>query len=109
MDLKSCLYDCVITHHRLRPRDYAFEHRIMMLYADLDELPAIDQATRLLSHNRANLYSFRDGDYCPTGTAGDLRARVMAWLHERGIDLDERSRIRLLTLPRVLGYIFNPI
>ncbi len=109
MDLNSCLYDCVVTHRRLRPRDYAFEHHIMMLYADLDELPAIDRASRLFSYDRANVYSFRDRDYCPTGTEGDLRQRLSRWLQERGVALDERCRIRLLTLPRVLGYIFNPI
>ena len=109
MDLTSCLYDCVVTHHRLRPRDYAFEHRIMMLYVDLDELPAIHSASRLFSYGCANVYSFRDRDYCPTGTEGMLRERLSRWLGDRGIALDDRCRIRLLTLPRVLGYIFNPI
>ena len=107
--MDSCLYECVIAHRRVRPRNYAFQHRIMMLYADLDELPQIDRDTRLLSHNRGNLYSFRDSDYFPTGTGGDLKARVRTFLQERGIDLPERGRVRLLTLPRILGYIFNPI
>ena len=42
MGLSSCLYECVITHRRLRPKAYAFEHRMMMLYADLDELDTIN-------------------------------------------------------------------
>jgi uncharacterized protein len=109
MDLSSCLYECVIVHRRVRPREYAFEHRIMMMYADLEELPAIDRGTRLLSHNRANLYSFRDADYFPTGTTGDLKSRVGEFLRERGIHLPARGRVQLLTLPRILGYIFNPI
>lgn len=107
--MDSCLYECVIAHRRVRPRNYAFQHRIMMLYADLDELPQIDRDTRLLSHNRGNLYSFRDSDYFPSGTSGDLKARVRTFLQERGIPLPERGRVRLLTLPRILGYIFNPI
>jgi uncharacterized protein len=109
MELNSCLYECVIVHRRLRPRPYAFEHRMMMLYADLDELETVDRNTRLLSLERRNLYSFRDADYFPTGAQGALKARVSAFLHERGIDLPATGRIRLLTLPRVLGYIFNPI
>jgi DUF1365 family protein len=107
--LNSCLYECVIVHRRLRPRHYAFEHQMMMLYADLDELDAIDRANRLLSRERRNLYSFRDADYFPTGTAGDLPCRVRSWLRERGVDLGAAGHIRLLTLPRILGYIFNPI
>lgn len=109
MGLTSCLYDCVIAHRRVRPRDYAFEHRIMMLYADLDELPAIHRDSRLLSHNRGNLYSFRDSDYFPTAVQGTLKSRVLAYLAQQGILLSQQARIRLLTLPRILGYIFNPI
>ena len=109
MGLNSCLYECVIVHRRLRPKQYAFEHQMMMLYADLDELDAIDRGSRLLSRERGNLYSFRDADYFPTGTPGDLKCRVSAWLHERGVDIGRGGRIRLLTLPRILGYIFNPI
>lgn len=109
MGLNSCLYECVIVHRRLRPKPYAFEHRMMMLYADLDELETIDCTTRLLSHDRRNLYSFRDADYFPTGAEGRLKSRVSAFLRERGIDSAATSRIRLLTLPRILGYIFNPI
>lgn len=82
---------------------------MMMLYADLDELGTIDRKLRLLSHERGNLYSFRDADYFPTGAEGQLKSRVSAYLRERGIDIGAAGRIRLLTLPRVLGYIFNPI
>jgi uncharacterized protein len=109
MALNSCLYECVIVHRRLRPKRYAFEHRMMMLYADLDELDTIDRSTRLLSRERGNLYSFRDADYFPTGAEGPLKSRVSAFLRERGIDPGAAPRIRLLTLPRILGYIFNPI
>jgi DUF1365 family protein len=107
--LNSCLYECVIVHRRLRPRPYAFEHRMMMLYADLDELETIDRSTRLLSQERRNLYSFRDADYFPTGAEGRLKSRVSAYLRQRGFDIGAAGRIRLLTLPRILGYIFNPI
>jgi DUF1365 family protein len=82
---------------------------MMMLYADLDELESIHHGTRLLSRERPNLYSFRDADYFPTGAAGGLKSRVSTFLRERGIDLPAAGRVRLLTLPRILGYLFNPI
>jgi hypothetical protein len=82
---------------------------MLMLYVDLDELTDIDQQCRLLSVGGANLYSFRDADYCPTGTPGDLKARVLRFLDERDVATAPVAHIRLLTLPRVLGYIFNPI
>ena len=34
---------------------------------------------------------------------------MIEWLARNGINFDPRGRIRLLTLPRVLGYVFNPI
>jgi DUF1365 family protein len=105
----SCLYECVVMHRRLRPRVHAFEHRIMMLYADLDELAGIDRTTRLLSYNRANLYSFRDQDYFPSGNDGDLKTRVIAFVRSQGVAFPADGRVRLLTLPRTLGYLFNPI
>jgi DUF1365 family protein len=109
MGLNSCLYECDVVHRRLRPKRHAFEHRIMMMYADLDELPQIHRSLRLLSHNRANLYSFREADYFPTGVPGELKARVLAYLRGQGIELPADGKVRLLTLPRTLGYIFNPI
>jgi len=109
MEPRSCLYDCVIVHRRLRPKAYRFRHRIMMLYADLDELPSLTGSTRLMSYAGRNLYSFGDADYFPTGTAGDLRERVREFLRLRDGRIGEVARIRLLTLPRILGYLFNPI
>jgi DUF1365 family protein len=109
MALSSCLYECDVMHRRLRPKQHAFEHRIMMLYADLDELPQMHRRLRLLSHNRSNLYSFREGDYFPTGSPGDLKTRVVAFLRDRGVPLPAGGKVHLLTLPRTLGYLFNPI
>lgn len=80
---------------------------MMMLYVDLDELQSLK--LRLLGIERANLYSFRDADYCPTGSGGNLKTRVRDYLQRKGTPLPPDARIRLLTLPRILGYIFNPI
>lgn len=107
--MKSCLYDCRVMHQRLRPRQYGFRHRIMMLYVDLAELDEIDRCCRLLSHRRRTLYTLREHDYCPSESAGGLRDRVNRYLAGRGIALEDGDAVRLLTLPRMLGYAFNPI
>ena len=44
----------------------------------------------------------------PSLEAAGLKARVTACLAERGIDL-AGGRVLLVTLPRVLGYLFNPV
>lgn len=96
-----------------------------MLALDLDELDGLDSRLRTFSRNRWNLYTFRDDDHLPAGSAergvrpesgpatpsesGDLKASVRAWLAAQGVTLPADARILLVTLPRVLGHIFNPV
>jgi DUF1365 family protein len=113
-------------HHRFSPQAHRFRYRIFMFALDLDELEALHRRLRFFSFNRRNLYSFREGDFLPSGeplhnaSAGsspietreskikNLKARVLAYLAGRGITLDG-GRVMLVTLPRVLGYLFNPV
>jgi hypothetical protein len=111
MELSSCLYECEVWHQRLAPKRYALRHALFMCYIDLDEIDALTRSGSLFSRNRWNLYSFRDADHMPgVGAAGQsLRHRIDGYLASQGIALGPHSRIRLLTLPRILGYVFNPI
>ena len=103
-------------HHRFSPQAHRFLYRIFMFALDLDELDGLHRGLRLFSVNRRNLYSFREGDFLPADDrpaypktpATTLKARVVAHLAERGIDLTG-GRVMLVTLPRVAGYLFNPV
>ncbi|MBL9204313.1 MAG: DUF1365 domain-containing protein [Opitutaceae bacterium] len=108
--MKSCLYECRVMHARFSPRAHHFVYRIFMFALDLDEIDELDQRLRLFSAERRNLYSFRDRDYLPTGTAtgATLKQRVLTLLGQHGIATDG-LRIQLVTLPRVAGYLFNPV
>jgi DUF1365 family protein len=106
--MNSCLYQCSVMHHRLAPKVHHFQHDIFMFYLDLDELPVVAKKLVLFSHNRKNLYSFRDGDHEPAGP-NPLKERITTFLRQRGIDIGPFGRVMLLTLPRVCGYVFNPI
>ena len=98
-------------HQRLAPKRYALRHALVMFYLDLDELDELSRRLRLFSRNRRDLYSFHDADHMPgCGTSGAaLRRRVEEYLSSQGWVLPAGSRVRLLTLPRILGYVFNPI
>jgi uncharacterized protein len=111
MALSSCLYECQVMHQRLAPKHYALRHALFMFYLDLDELDALSQRLRLFSRNRWNIYGFRDDDHMPgCGQAGAaLKQRLQQYLAAQGIQLAAASHVRLLTLPRILGYVFNPI
>lgn len=111
-------------HARLAPKRHRFSYRIFLFGLDLNELPDLHQSLRLFSLNRPNLYSLRESDFLPAGeplhnpTAAPalpapnrprpLKERVVAYLGTRGIDLTG-GRVHLVALPRVAGYLFNPV
>ena len=103
----SALYIGHVTHRRLRPRKHALRYRTYNLLLDLDELSALNRRLRFFSHNSFNLFSFFDRDYGSGGSAS-LRDQVESHARAAGLDLDGGA-IRLLTMPRILGYAFNPI
>ena len=103
----SALYAGEVMHVRLKPRRHRLAYRLFSLLLDLDEIDALDRRLRLFSRNRFNAFSFRDGDYAdPQG--GPLKAQVERLLASAGLEPDGGT-IRLLTLPRLFGYAFNPL
>ena len=102
----SAIYAGLVTHLRLRPRRHALRYRLFQLLIDLDDLPKLDRHLRLFSRGRFNLISFHDKDH--GDGRGDLRAYVEGVLKDAAIPFDGGA-IRILCLPRVLGYVFNPI
>ena len=112
-------------HERFSPRSHRFLYRIFLFAIDLDELDALHGKLRLFSLNRRNLYSFRERDFLPThepihnfpgasiphsaiDNPHSLKSRVVAYLATRGVELTG-GRVMLVTLPRVFGYLFNPV
>ena len=74
---------------------------------DLDELEDLDARLKIFSHNRANLFSLFDRDHGDGGST-PLRAQADRLLAEHEIDI-AGGPVRLLCMPRALGYGFNPI
>ena len=106
-NLASALYPGTVTHHRLRPREHRLKYAIWSMLIDLDELGALDRALRWFSVGRFNLFSFFPRDRGDRSGA-DLRAQIEAAMREGGVEPDG-GPIRLLTMPRFLGYAFNPL
>jgi DUF1365 family protein len=96
-----------VMHRRLRPKVHQFRYRAFWLLIDLDELPELTKRLRLFSHNRFNLVALHDADQ-GDGNTTPLRTQAERLLSEAGIDIADGS-IRLLCMPRTLGYSFNPI
>ena len=111
MKLRSCLYECKVMHHRLHPKEHRFDYQLFYLALDLDEIDQVAKQVHGLSRNRWNLYEFRDRDHLtlPGINGGTVKEHVLAWIAQQGMILPPETRITLVTLPRVLGYIFNPV
>lgn len=104
-------------HVRLKPRRHRLAYRLCSFLLDLDEIDALDARLRLFSRNRFNAFSFHDRDYGPVADAGaegagregePLKAQVERQLMAAGLAPDG-GPIRLLTMPRLFGYAFNPL
>lgn len=106
-DKASALYVGRVRHLRTRPRAHKLSYRVFWMLLDLDEIDSLVAKLRVFSRNRFNLYAFRDADYGDR-SGGALRPQVEAILKDAGIEPDG-GPIRLLTMPRILGYAFNPI
>lgn len=102
----SALYAGRVMHQRLRPRRHRLSYRVFSLLLDLEELPALHQRLRWLSVDGFNLFSIHRRDH-GAGEPEGPRAHVERQLQAAG--LPAGGAIRLLTMPRILGYAFNPL
>jgi uncharacterized protein len=100
------LYVGSVMHRRSRPVQRRFEYRVFWLILDLDRLPETASALKLMSVERFNLVSFYARDHADGGD-GPLRDKVATLATAAGFSAD--GPMLLMTMPRVLGYVFNPI
>lgn len=122
----SSLYECAVLHERFTPKCHRFVYRLFYFALDLDELGTLHRRLSLFSVNCANLFSFRESDFLPTGeplhqptlpknnpiitnNSPSLKSRVRAFCAAHHADFGADGRVFLITLPRVLGYLFNPV
>ncbi|MBL6749636.1 MAG: DUF1365 domain-containing protein [Nevskia sp.] len=102
----AALYTARVMHRRRVAPFYRFVYRLFYVLVDVDRVAEAAAGLRLFSHNRFNLAAFHDRDH--GDGSGALRAWAERVLAGGGIALDG-GRIRLLALPRLLGFAFNPL
>lgn len=105
--MTSALYVGEVVHRRVQTIDHRLGYRVFMLLLDLDEIEAAQPTLRLLSAGRFGLMSWRAADFGDR-SGRPLREQVEGHLMTAGVDI-VGGPIRLLTMPRILGYGFNPI
>jgi hypothetical protein len=94
-----------VFHARIRPKRNMFRYGVYYLRIPIQDLSA--PATRgLFSVDHFNLFSLRSNDYAARGVnaAAWVRATLDDWRLQ-----EANGEVQLLTMPRVLGYAFNPV
>ncbi|MFZ0607146.1 MAG: DUF1365 family protein [Xanthobacteraceae bacterium] len=107
LNFRSALYVGSVIHRRLRPHVHRLRYRLFWLLLDLDEIDRLSKSLRLFSHNRFNAVSFHDADH-GDDSGRPLRDQVEQHLIQAGIGWSGGT-IRLLCMPRIFGYGFNPL
>ena len=93
-----------VSHHRFSPKKHSLKYKLYYLCFPFDSLKTIKRT--FLSLNKFNLLSFYEKDY------GFSSQPLDEWLLDIYQEYKfpwENGSIVLLTLPRVLGFVFNPL
>ena len=104
--MRSHLLEGKVTHLRTRPFTHRLDFSVFYFALDLAELDEVAGRIRLVSRNRPNILTFRDGDHLDP-PAHDLAASIRQHLRDQGVDPTGWS-VTLVTNLRVFGYVFNP-
>jgi DUF1365 family protein len=94
-----------VFHARTRPKPNAFRYGVYYLRIPIGDLSAPSRRG-LFSVDGFNLISLRASDYSVGGRSA--QSWVPAALDEFGLSAAAHD-IQLITMPRVLGYAFNPV
>jgi uncharacterized protein len=103
---RSALFAGHVVHQRTRPKRHRLRYSVFYMALDLEQAPAAGAGLRFFSVNRFNLFSFHERDH-GDGSSFPLLEQIRVKL--RAAELDTGGAVVLMTMPRVLGYAFNPL
>ena len=96
-------YDGTIYHKRFSPIKHEFKYQFFMLDIDLSIIEKLKNS--FFSINKFNIFSFYSKDHF--GKSKDFNNNVKELLDT--FDIDSKGKMRFITLPRICGYVFNPV
>jgi DUF1365 family protein len=99
------LLPAIVWHKRFRKANHELKSKVFYLGVDIDQLDKINLG--ILSYNKFNLLNFLDRDHGDR-KGGNLRQWINEILDKYNLP-QAKHRIILLSQPRYLGYLFNPV
>ena len=105
-----------ITHTRHGGRHHKASHFLrrkgLSIWIDLDRLDEADGQSRLFSVDRFNLVGFSQSDHGPNFKSGQKPIALAGYVRDIAQQIAPNIKIKtvhLLTFPRILGAVFNPL
>lgn len=99
------LLPAIVWHKRFRGKIHELKYKVFYLGVDIDKLHSLNLG--ILSYNKFNLLSFLNKDHGKRN-GEDLRPWINSILDKFNLP-EAKHRVILLTMPRYLGYLFNPV
>jgi DUF1365 family protein len=106
-EFDSCIYRGKVRHRRWTPRSHQLQYRLYMLMVNLDQMDQVASRSSLLSTDRFNLFSLQRKDYL-FPEQGALKDTLYS-VAEKQLGYQPSGPVMMLTHPRTLGYLFNPV
>ena len=94
------------------PASHFLRRRGLSLWIDLDRLDEAAAQSRFFSVDRFNLLAFHQADHGPNFKSGMAAVPLAAYVREtarRFVPDISIASVHLLTFPRILGAVFNPL
>ena len=111
--LNSAIFVGRVFHERYEPVNHRLDYGTFYLLIDLEEVQRLNEVSRLFGWQRRAWFSINESDYgikreTDDDSVHELRAQYESLLATKHLSA-RRWRFQILTIPRILGYAFNPI
>lgn len=94
-----------VMHKRLLPQVNQFLYKVFYIFFDISKLNQLQNL--FFSIDKFNLFSFYQKDHGYKSSSKDLDSFIRGILKKEKVKCD--GKVYLMTYPRILGYVFNPV
>jgi DUF1365 family protein len=101
------IYSGKIHHTRYDVAEHSFSYPVFYFAVNLQSLSALNTLWPLSAYNKAAVYSIASRDYLNEGE-GSFEEKLLSVYRGKGIEVLP-AEIHLVSVPRFLGYVFNPV
>ena len=100
---ENLLFSGIVSHQRFKPFKHSFKYNFTYFWFDIN----LSDKCKLLKKNKLSLFSFFDKDHGPIKP--EVECMFKYFKNRLDLKKNEIKTVKVLCLPRTIGYVFNPI